>query len=220
MPIHLSVSSHGDAAAKLVAHIESASNVSVSSICRMMSHDIVVYMHAYLPGVPVPDEAAKAESLRRQWYRWLAGKHVPDTDDLGALLQVARREGWVPPRGQPIPNVPRNVAALIAEVDRAEASRKTLQIERALMTHRLQMSTLARQVVDMARHMPHGVWDIVSVVRELSDRIIEEVRGEFVLGGAAALRAEAPALVEQWIELAVEVEREEREVEQLESDLL
>src|ERR1700761_7344052 len=112
MPVHLTVARHGDAVQGLIAHIASQSDSSVHDICRLMAADIATHVEAFLPGLDTPDVTKKAASLRRQWYRWSSGQHVPDTDDLGCLLRVARRAGWWPARGvASLPGVARNVMA-------------------------------------------------------------------------------------------------------------
>lgn len=224
MPIHQTVAKHGDAAQLLVNAVGAAgkrSKISVGAICRSMAADIAAHFKAFLPGVKAPDEHKKAASLRRQWYRWAAGQHVPDFDDLGCLLRFARRAGWLPPRGQRIAEVPNNVQDLVNEIDDVESKRRTLEIEQALETNRLELAAIARQLAAISKRLPGRLHDIGSLVCELNARVIEEVSREFPLGsGAPALRSTGKILDEQWKRFAESVESEEREVLALERALV
>lgn len=221
MPTHQTVAKYGDAAQQLINAVGTHSRATVSDICRMMAADIASHVKAFLPGVEVPDEVKKAASLRRQWYRWSVGLHVPDVDDLGCLLRVARRAGWLPPRGQVLPDVPRNVQALVAEVEAAEDERRTLEIEAALETNRLDLESIARQLASISRRMPGGVHDIGAVVHALCVKVIDEVSPGYPLGtGAPALRSAGKAMELQWSLFAESVEAEERSVLALEQVLV
>lgn len=214
----------------LIACIEELSQESVAFICRSLAAEVVARSKLLCPEAQVAiapqAEEKKAASLRRQWYRWKSGEHAPDSDDLAALLAVARREGWIAWGGTAHSGLPANVNALIETVDQDEANRWGQRTSRTLDAIETELWPIADYVIELAGRLPAGAWDVGLVVNRLSLLIFKSLDKKvqplerLPLGGAGSMLAAATVISASWQSWASGYQEDEEHALQLHNALL